>query len=429
MAVAGQNRNNALELARFAIDIYVETQGQAKDIVAEGSDHLKEVAKRGAYFERWMLNGGAPIELLRGLQSLGALPSAENVNIPELSGQLTKHLEGIDIREVSVAERMTMAGMGMNLHSKPTIQKLTKVLDHGCSMEVSPSSRDGFSDHNKTCASDLGLQMSAQLAASLRSSDNINKPGPFSVHGETKREEVILGSYKGHPVVTSLTKISDEYVAYVKTGPAEGGKWADSFLAYAFGAHESDDTHAGTYASRKAIEKIHFGSGYDPKHTPIFVDPELLEGMRAGLSDEETQELIIEMVLEHEIKHVLDYKIFIETGLGTKNLPMAKQQIGCDLYAIEVMAKKYDDPNKLFKLRDLIASFKTPDISNPKGHMVSVIGSASRIQDALDITKQTDRLKRNQDYDTVLQFIDQKIHEKHPSAAPSQKSSSTPGLN
>lgn len=424
---------NALDLARVAIEIQHRTRGDVSEISnLNGESMIAATLKRGNYLNRWVLNGGTPDSLWQSLYELGSFPELSDVNLERINASaMVPHVSELQEKSDKRTElaRSLLGGPESNL----AIQSIQANLDHNCQFSVSTSMMSVTGDLNSSCLQNMGAQRSIQLAASLKSSVVAEDDG---VHGAIM-DRIVLGSYKGHPVISSLERHDNGVGAYVIT-PLKTGEWSDGFLTMVYGedvdalkAESKDDPSAGSFGVLSA-QATHFSGGYAPHHTPIIVNPSLETMYKLAELESQSRDLIMEMTLEHEIKHIKDFALFKSNGKGALSRDYGYQQSACDVYAIQAMADKYKDPEVLKKLKDAIKVRGTGFHEANQADAIKAMKGAGIIQGAVQAYSAIETAQKQEHrHDVVIKFIDKKIDELKPRAPVINKAAaktSTPSM-
>jgi len=407
-AIDASSPEHSLDLARLAVELKISARGRVLDL-NDSNDRsiIKAALKKGSYAERWVANGAKIESLWQGLEKMGNMKAPSHGDY----GLVTKALIEYDmdpevLKFVSSAQLDAMTGLVKEMDEDLAIISIRKNLDHNCSFVPQRNISKGFGDHNNECAQELGMHRSIQLKYELDSAKSIDIAG--TVHG-TVKNRIILGSFKGHPVLSNVGNLEADTLAYVPVPKAEQD-WKELFLSKIYKDDSFTNTEEDGSSPGLAAKHLHFDHGYAPHHTPIVVGPELSKVFNLSSLDEESRDLIIEMTLEHEIKHIKDYALFNAKGEGTLKEDYEVQQAACDIYAVEVMAKKYDDPRKLMKLRDALV-LRGQGFHHSTGEQAirSMEGSHAIVKAALYITKKTTELNIDHRQNTVLKVLDQRI--------------------
>lgn len=423
--LAATDPSSALDVARMAVDLQMITKGDVSQFVdSNGQKKLQHVLLEGRYMERWVAKGKEPRALFEALAKLDSFPSEDKIDYSSLASSLSTGLDAVDLAEQSRIQIQAMKDQATSLETHLSIQHIRSLLDHNCTFKDKPGIHSGFSDHNNECAADLGLHRSLPLKFEL------DKARPLgvqqNVHGAVE-DKFLLGSYKGHAVLATLAPSKYSSEAYVPMPEANTGKkWAQGFLVESILSKRRAVQTELEESQQQAIDAaigLHLGHEFAPHHVPIVIHQGLTELLNLPLLDPETQRISVELTLEHELKHIYDYKLHEYNGKGSLNHDYQHQQAACDVYAVEQLSQKYgNDLNKLRMMREAILA-RDAGITHINDVItkdkVTVARNASEKIDAR-FAQGYASLETRLRTQTVLSFIDKKINEaKTPSSSAS----------
>ena len=421
------DKSSALDVARMAVDLQMITKGDVSEFTdSNGQNKLQRVLQDGRYMERWVAKGNDPKELFATLAKLESFPASDLVDYGALADRFAEGMDAQTLTEQARIQRAIMKDAASSLDSHLSIQHIRSLLDHNCTYKDRAGTHSGFSDHNNDCTADLGLHRSLPLKHELDKATPLGVS--HNVHG-TVENKFLLGSYKGHAVLTTLWPAQDANEAYVPT-PAKkaDAPWAQGYLAQSIlnrpGAAQDDLEEHQLQAVKSAIG-LHLGHEFAPHHVPIVMNQNLTELLNLPKLDPETQRISVELTLEHELKHIYDYKLHEHNGQGALNHDYEHQQAACDVYAVDQLNKKYgNDVQKLKMMREAILA-RDAGITHINDMITQEkITRAQSASDRIDakIHQGYASLVTELRTKTVINFIDKKIKEiDQPAASPRAK--------
>lgn len=413
--MAGES--NALNLARLAVDLHLLSRGEGQSYFADNPEHramLIDTIVRPEYDARWVANGGDLNQMLDSLHRLNVIPSRDKMDYGAIVSRLSDPTQVEKIRQRSEAELHSMAVAISSLDKAPSVAAIRSNLDHNCRYSPGQTLQYGFDEVNIRCAQEAGVQMSPQLHQGIYEAKEI---GNTSIHGRTTNR-VLLGAYKGHPVLVQFQSEDDNAAAWVSWPSDNGGHWATSFLkdSYKPSGFRLADDPAPTGKGLSAATAIHFDHGYIAHHSPIYVNSVALEKFDVDKLSSQHQQIFMEFILEHERKHILDYKLWATQQIGSKERVFAQQQTACDLYAVDQIAQKYQNPQTLRVLKESV-----DQVLKQRGEMggfvktvfmegADRIKQASTVHEALHEARQIkSRVDWAHSQNSVSLYIDEKI--------------------
>ncbi len=293
----------------------------------------------------WNSLGKSNAELLNGLASLGVFPQPHFLDRSQFVTSMDNKLGS---RSMSSPTAIEFAqGAIRDFTRTPSYKAINDNLDHHCALDFKQRGINNIRNLNTACALEAGIQPSLSIAYEFKRSNS---------------DRVLLGTYKGYPVVTSFaagkgenpTIYGPQILGYVhsldsstsRLAFSKDNSWASRYIS-------TDELGGG--GDLKPVQAFeHFGHEFSARHIPIFINPRFVEASDLGSLSTEHHRMAVEMTLEHEIKHVLDISMALKMHRGSLDTSAQDQQISCDLYAIQMIADKYKDSEKLKVLRDVI---------------------------------------------------------------------------
>lgn len=410
---------NALNLSRLAVDLQLLTRGQGQAYFVdkpESNFMLIHTIARSEYDARWLANGGDLKQMLGSLHTLGLIPSEREMDYDKVLAGLSDPTRTHEIIDQIKVEFQAMASIVSELEQAPSVLAVRANLDHNCQYPSGQSLQKGFDEVSTRCAQEAGVQMSPQLHDAIANAQEI---GNTSIHGRTTNR-VVLGAYKGHPVLVQFQDKENPAAAWVRWPSNNQEHWATSFLqdSYKPSGFRLASDPPPTDKGITATAAIHFNHVYIAHHSPIYVNSEALEKFNVDQLSKQHQQIFMEYILEHERKHILDYKLWDAKQIGSKEREFAQQQTGCDLYAVDQITRKYQDPYVLRTLKESVDKV-IKDKGEMSGFVKTVfmsgaerIKQASTVHDALLEARQ---IKASVDWahsqNSVSLYIDKKIEE------------------
>lgn len=406
------------DASRLAVDLIILSRGDP-DILAtdKGIRAMSGVLAEKKYLHRWVAAGKPASSFWQAQLQIGSINQKVVERITDVQSEHGEvFLQGwsrSELAEESQGQLDQMQAHVNSLFNQPAIAKINEVLDHQCSFTVSKATMGGYSSHNYDCVAEAGLARSPQLMSELAVKENLLLTD--QVHGALENK-MILGSYKGHAVITPVVPRDREHAAFVRL-PESAENWSTTFLKGSF--YQPIARNVDSTKDIAAIADLHFAGDFSEKHTPIMVSPALGELLNLKALDEKSQRLMVEMTLEHEIKHIKDVLNLTKRGFDPSSLPYAEKEAACDMYAIDVLFQKYKNPEVLRQLRSGIevraASFQNKT-ENDLARIQERSGFLGRFFAAYDASKSTESERVR--HEIVLDFLDNKIKA---SATPASK--------
>lgn len=409
VSVAG--KEFATDASRFAIDLKILSRGDAEILETDrGLRAMAGVLAEQKYLHRWVAAGRSSQSFWAAQVKIGSITKATLDKINDLQKEYGEDfLNGWSKDELSEESKSQLKHMRERvdaLFSEPAISKINEVLDHSCAFSVSRTTMGGYDIHNNSCVLYAGLSRSPQLVSQLSVKEN-----PLltdMVHGALDNR-LVLGSYKGHAVVTTVVPRENEPAAYTSL-PKSTEDWSKSFLKGSF--YQPVAINVDSSKDIEAISSIHFSGAFSEQHTPIMVSPVLGDLLNMSALDEQSQRLMVEMTLEHEIKHIKDVVGSVKRGFDPESVSYSDKEAACDIYAINSLFEKYKDPDVLKKLRKGIEVRALGFKNKTEEDVERIKENAGSFGDFLADYQAKKSLKNEQSrHEIVLEFLDNKIQE------------------